>query len=135
MDMQRIARMAMEQLATEGAPMLLRCCHQDNSTFAENGRYPEVWTEHAFYGLRRNPASRELPGVLLQSDDQLILADALSAPCPRPGDQVLTGGEPAGQWNDLRNHDMGSQTWRVESVFTVQPGKTPVLYKLLVRRA
>lgn len=135
MDMQFIARMAMEQIAREGAPMLLRCRHEDTAAFPENGRYPETWTEHAFYGLRRNPTSRELPGVLLQSDDQLILADALAAPCPRPGDVVLTGGEPAGQWNDPRNHDMGSQRWRIESVFTVQPGKTPVLYKLLVRRA
>lgn len=133
MDMQRIARVAMSRLALHGVPMLLRC--RNTGGIPEDGRYPETWTEHAFHGLRVNPGSRELPGVLLQADDQLILADALSLPEPRPGDVVLTGGERPGQWNDARNHDMNSQQWRIESVFRVQPGKNVVLYKLLVRRA
>lgn len=113
--------------------MLLR--HRHSTETMENGRYSETWSEHAFHGLRTNPASRELPGVLLQADDQLILADAINLPKPRPGDVVLTGGEPDGQWNDPRNSDMNSQHWRVESVFAVHPGKTTILYKLLVRRA
>lgn len=117
--------------------MLLRHRHSPDipAGTLENGRYPETWTEHAFHGVRVNPASRELPGVLLQADDQLILADAITLPEPRPGDVVLTGGEPAGQWNDPRNCDMNSQRWRVESVLRVQPGNTIILYKLLVRQA
>lgn len=134
MDMRHIARVALSRLVLHGVPMLLR--HRELSDTPEMGRYDEAWTEHPFHGLRTNPASRELPGVLLQADDQLILADALSLPMPpRPGDRVLTGGEKPGQWNDAHNHDMGSQTWRVESVFAVCPGSTVVLYKLLVRRA
>lgn len=135
MDMQRIARMAMTRLALHGVPMVLRCRQVHEGVPGADGFLPETWTEHAFFGLRRSPESREVPGVLLQADDQLILADALSAPCPRPGDVVLSGGERPGQWNDPRDHDMGSQVWRVEAVFPVQPGAVPILYKILVRRA
>lgn len=134
MDMRHIARVALSRLVLCGMPMLLRS--RELAPFPENGRYPETWTEHAFHGLRVNPGSRELPGVLLQADDQLILADAVSLPeAPRPGDVVLTGGERPGQWNDSRNNDMNSQQWRVETVFAVKPGSIVVLYKLLVRRA
>ena len=105
------------QIRDKGRLVILRLT--DAAFDPATGESAPITTDSEAFGLFTEFEERQIDGSVVQAGDKLLLiaAEGLKV-MPTPGYKVIDGAD----------------AWNVEHVSTVQPGPTPVLYKLRIRQ-